>query len=160
MRDPYREVLYWPRWFYVLLVLIFLGIPVAAMFYESEGSPYWALLPMGVGFVVLWLYGRMEFRVDADGVHYGFRTASNFVPWARIDSVQPERYVFLRYGGWGWRIGGRRNRAYSLIGYPRGIRVKFPRRARARLVGVPLERRPGGRLRRRAENRPELLMHA
>jgi len=66
-------------------------------------------------------------RVTADGVSYGLFKASNFVPWSRVDSLEPEIYRFSRYRGWVGvgAIGGARDRAYSLLGYKRGVRLRF-----------------------------------
>jgi len=125
MNSSYREFCYWPRWFYVLLILPMLVVPVLAFFATSESERWAALIPVPIFVAVLVWFGRLELRADAGGVFYGFRNASNFVPWSRVNSMEPEDYRFSRYWGWGWRIGGVRDRAYSLLGYKRGVRLRF-----------------------------------
>jgi hypothetical protein len=72
---------------------------------------------------VIAFFARLEWRTDGDGISYGFGRPSNFVPWSRVRSMEPDDYRFSRYRGWGWRIGGVRDRAYSLLGYKRGVRL-------------------------------------
>ena len=47
------------------------------------------------------------------------------LPWERMRAAETEKYPLRRYLGWGWRIGGRRDRAYSLIGPTHGVRIRF-----------------------------------
>ena len=125
MKSPYRELCYWPRWFYVLMAAIMIGLPVA-LFVVMEDHERWpALAPIPVVLAVLCWFSRLEIRADADGIAYGFLRASNFVPWARVKSLEPEDYRFTHYWGWGWRVGGIRDRGYTVLGYKRGVRLRF-----------------------------------
>jgi hypothetical protein len=58
---------------------------------------------------VLFLFARLETRIDREGIHYRYLP---FIPfwrkrlWTEIESVNVRKYSpILEYGGWGVRIG-------------------------------------------------------
>ncbi len=60
------------------------------------------------------------------GIAFGFGRPSRQVPTDRIRNAQAVDYSFTRYMGWGYRIGWKpRERAYSIMGYGRGIQIAF-----------------------------------
>ncbi|MHC4937558.1 MAG: hypothetical protein ACYTHK_01150 [Planctomycetota bacterium] len=119
--ESYHERCGWPFWFHCLLGTLTLGTAIAVML-----SGAWPAL---LGAAVLgWAWYRfawVELRVGAEGVEYGFRGLRNRVPRDRISGLEVEKYRLAKYLGWGWRIGGKRDRAYSVIGPSSGVRLRF-----------------------------------
>ena len=122
--EIYHERCAWPLSCRLAYGALIVGMPLIAVI---SGDPIgvWvfggvSLLLAIVGYRLAWV----EFRIGEEGVEYGFRGLRNFVPWSRIHALEAETYP-LRYLGWGYRIGGRRDRAYSVIGPRRGVRLRF-----------------------------------
>jgi hypothetical protein len=121
------ERLGWPAWTHVIFgagvgLCTFGGARVLA---ESLTG----LLPLFLAVVMTLVWWRLRYlRIEAGprGLAFGFGKGGRVVPADRILSLEPERYSFARYMGWGYRMGWKpRERAYSLIGYGRGLRVRF-----------------------------------
>ncbi|MHC4848666.1 MAG: hypothetical protein ACYTEG_09455 [Planctomycetota bacterium] len=119
--DTYHERSTWPIWFHVLFGLLACVVPVALVISGEWIGVVVALIFGGIWYRFAWV----EIRISQQGVEYGFRGLNNHVPWERMRSIEAEKYPFRRYLGWGWRIGGRRDRAYSLIGPSHGVRIRF-----------------------------------
>jgi len=122
---PYREQVVWPVWSRLVYLALMAAAPLLVML--SGEIEAW---PIALGIVVVLAFvgyrlATVDIRIDGEGVAYGFRGLRNRVPWSRIHAVSAEPYRFTRYLGWGYRIGGRRDRGYALLGYPRGLRVEF-----------------------------------
>ncbi len=102
------------------------------------------LVPVAVAALLAYSWWRLrwlELRLDAEGAAFGFGGLKRVVPKERLRSARVEDYSVGRYMGWGYRIGWRtRDRAYSLPGCPRGVRLEFDD-ARGRLWSVYLSSR-------------------
>jgi len=126
----YRERASWPGWAH----LLFLGPCAAGLaaigwaIWRGEG-PGWTYVPFlvlaSVG-LVWWRMRYLALEFGPESAAFGFAGLRRRVPRERIVSATVEEYSVARYMGWGYRFGWeRRERAYSLIGYPRGVRLVF-----------------------------------
>ena len=115
----------WPAWFRALF-LVLAAVPLPLFVLLEGWTMAWvgALVTASLLFV-WWRLARVDVRVDPEGVQYGFTGLRRRIPWSRVRSVTAETYRALRYGGWGYRMAGWRDRAYSVLGVPRGLRVEF-----------------------------------
>jgi hypothetical protein len=128
--EAYRERVSWPIWFHVLM-----AVPVgggAAGLLASvarHGAHPWLLVPaIGIGCVALvwWRVRFLEIEIGTDRVAFGFGGLHRVVPRDRVVSATEETYQAARYMGWGYRLGWEpRERAYSLLGHPAGLRLVF-----------------------------------
>ena len=125
MMEPYHERCGWPPSCRLAFLALVIGAP-AIVALSGEPHALWVAIPavLGLSFVA-YRFSWVELRVGDDGVEYGFRGLRNHVPWRRVHSLAVETYRFSRYLGWGYRVGGRRDRAYSVIGPPGGVRLRF-----------------------------------
>jgi hypothetical protein len=126
----YREVVDWPLWFHLLMGLVSVGALWGCVEGFRDPEPAWlppvlcltALSLLGVW----WFFRHLEIEVGPEGVGYGFGGIRRRVPRERIAGLEVETYSVARYMGWGYRIGwGKGDRAFSLIGYRRGLRLHF-----------------------------------
>lgn len=128
--EPYRERVTWPGWFYlVVAAALAVGIFGTAGVLARRGAGWGgalALLALLVVAYVLWRLRHIELEFGAEGAAFGFGRLSRRVPADRIVSAEPEAYSVARYMGWGYRMGWEaRDRAYSVIGRGRGVRLVF-----------------------------------
>ena len=143
--EGYRERVRWPLWFH-LIFAVFVALNVVVVAKAGEGAPPMArLVPAALAALLAYIWWRLrwlELRLDAEGAAFGFGGLKRVVPGARIRSVRVEEYSFGKYMGWGYRIGWLRprDRAYSLPGCPRGVRLEFDD-AQGRLWSVYLSSR-------------------
>jgi hypothetical protein len=126
----YRERVGWPAWVHLVLLLP-CGVGLAAMGWAAAKGeePGWAYVPFlvlaSVG-LVWWRMRYLALEFGPAGAAFGFAGLRRRVPRERIVSATAEEYSVARYMGWGYRFGWERGeRAYSLIGYPRGVRLVF-----------------------------------
>ena len=126
----YRERAGWPAWVHGLL-LCPCGVGLAAMIWAAARGeePGWAWVPFlvlaSVG-IVWWRIRHLALEFGPQGAAFGFAGLRRRVPRERIVSAAVEDYSVARYMGWGYRFGWEpRERAYSLIGYRRGVRLVF-----------------------------------
>jgi hypothetical protein len=69
---------------------------------------------------------HIELEFGPDGAGFGFGRVTRRVPRERILLAEPAAYPVARFMGWGYRLGWQpRERAYSILGCPRGIRLRF-----------------------------------
>lgn len=130
MRGPYRERVTWPGWFYFIVAV---GVSVAV--FGLLGSlvrdgPSWPLLLIGIPLaavpVVFWRLRYLQLEFGPEGAAFGFGGIGRRVPQGRLISAEVEEYRPARYMGWGYRMGWEgRDRAYSVLGCRRGIRLLF-----------------------------------
>jgi len=120
----------WPIWIHLLL-LVGVGLSVhggLAGLRDEDPVPF-AYVPFGVALVLAAVWWRMRFlyvEFGPEGAAFGFGGPRRRVPRERISTAVVERYRAARYLGWGYRLGwGRGDRAYSVIGYRRGVRLVF-----------------------------------
>lgn len=125
----YRERIGWPLWLHlaIFFVLGIAAVAAVALFdQEPRGVVLLPVLVLVVLAVVWWRVRFVAVDFDAGGAAFGFGGLRRRVPRERIVSAAPEAYSAVRYMGWGYRIGwGPRDRAYSVIGYRRGVRLEF-----------------------------------
>ena len=129
MRESYTyaERVVWPFWLHLVLGSA-LGLAVyggASLLLRSwQGS-----IPLAGAVLLGLLWWKIRFlaiRAGPDGIAYGFGRTGQLVAAAQVRSLDPASYSFTRYMGWGYRMGWKpRERAYSVIGYPRGLRLVF-----------------------------------
>ena len=121
--EPYHERCAWPLSCRLAFLALAVGAPLIIAL-SGEPQALWVAIPVAVllGFVS-YRFAWVEIRIGDEGIEYGFRGLRNVVPWDRVRSVEVEAYRFSRYWGWGYRIGGRRDRAYSVIGPDHGLRI-------------------------------------
>ena len=128
--EPYREIVRWPAWVH-LVVWICIGAAggsaVGAV--RRAGLGPGVLLACVVAAVIAYVWWRMRhvaLEFGPEGAAFGFGGLGTRVPAARITGAWPEDYRLSRYMGWGWRIGTQPgDRAYSVIGCSRGVRLEF-----------------------------------
>jgi len=126
----YTETVRWPAWFHALLgaAVILMVVGVVRTLFREGWTPV-ALFPLplaGLFAYVWWHFRHLQLEIGAGAVKFGFGHPGRTVPAERIESMEPETYSFLRYMGWGWRLGWRpRDRAWSVLGYRRGIRLRY-----------------------------------
>jgi len=126
----YRERVAWPGWFYlVLAVALSVGIFGTAGALARHGPGLGtgvALAGLLVVAGVLWRLRYIVLEFGPAGASFGFGRHGRHVPAARIVSAEAEQYSAARYMGWGYRMGWEpRDRAYSVIGCGRGVRLVF-----------------------------------
>jgi PGF-CTERM protein len=128
--EPYRERVAWPGWFYlVLAAALAVGIFGTAGVLARDGPGFGAGVALAALLVVAYVFWRLRYVVlelGPAGAAFGFGRLSRHVPADRIVSAEAEAYSVTRYMGWGYRMGWEaRDRAYSVIGYGRGVRLVF-----------------------------------
>jgi len=128
--EPYRERVAWPRWFYLVLAsALAVGIFGTAGMLARHGPGLGAGLALAALLIVAFVVWRLRYIVlefGPAGASFGFGRRSRHVPADRIVSAEAEEYSVTRYMGWGYRLGWEsRDRAYSVIGCGRGVRLVF-----------------------------------
>jgi len=134
----HRERLRWPGWLRLALTLMGLILVASLVGLIREagakvGPPARIAHLLAIGMLILlgglcWYFRYLEVRFSPDGIGYGFGRIRRLIPRECILSLEVCAYDWLRYMGWGWRIGpARGERAYSVLGHPRGLRVVFRR---------------------------------
>jgi len=130
MRPVYTETVRWPAWFNAILgaVVILMGVGAVRTLLR-EGGTLAALFPLPLAALfgyVWWHFRCLVLEVGPGEVRFGFGRAGRRVPAERIEAMEPEAYSFLRYMGWGWRLGWTpRDRAWSVLGHRRGVRLRY-----------------------------------
>jgi hypothetical protein len=125
---PYRERVRWPGWF-----LISVGFCLVAGYVvlgKSGATPTWAFLLAALPFLLvaytLWRMRFLDLEFGPSGIGYGFGRLTHRVPKERILGAAAMDYPVARYMGWGYRLGWERGeRAYSILGFRRGVLVRF-----------------------------------
>ncbi|MHC4136250.1 MAG: hypothetical protein ACYS0K_14840 [Planctomycetota bacterium] len=128
--EPHRERVAWPSWFYlVLAAALAVGIFGTAGVLARHGPGLGAGVALAALMVVAFVLWRLRYVVlefGPAGASFGFGRLSRQVPADRIVSADAEEYSVTRYMGWGYRLGWEpRDRAYSVIGCRRGVRLVF-----------------------------------
>jgi hypothetical protein len=118
----YKESLSAPRWLLALLVLAALATLAAMVTVLLSDQPSalakgaLALVLGAAGLTMLLVvrsFSVLRVVVHEDSVRFGFGRLAVTLPGSRIVGAQPDRYPWLRYGGWGVRISTNGYRAYS-----------------------------------------------
>ena len=127
--ETYRERVPCPGWFQFVLLVAMGVLAYAAAAMLARGALGGAAVPgavLTVLAIVLWRMRFIALEFGPEGAAFGFGGLNRRVPRDRIETAAPESYSVARYMGWGYRFGWQaRDRAYSMIGYPRGIRLVF-----------------------------------
>jgi hypothetical protein len=126
----HRERVAWPAWFYLVVgAALAIGISgtTGALVRHGAGlGPAVALVALLVVAAVLWRLRCVVLEFGPEGASFGFGRLGRHVPADRIVSAEAEEYSAARYMGWGYRMGWEpRDRAYSVIGCARGVRLVF-----------------------------------
>ena len=127
---PYCERVTWPMWFHLIMAMVVgIALASAAGILRRGEAVLFALVPFFGAALVGYVWWRMRVLIiefGPEGAAYGFGRGNNRVPIESIESATPEEYRVTRYMGWGWRLGREAgDRAYSVIGYPRGVRLIY-----------------------------------
>lgn len=127
--ESHSESITWPAWLHLLIagaVALCLFVAIRLLF---RGQPAAAAIPFAVGSclaIVWWRMRRLVLEFGPEGAAFGFSGLNRRVPRSAIRSAEIESYSAARYMGWGYRFGWKpRDRAYSLIGFRRGVRLQF-----------------------------------
>jgi hypothetical protein len=123
----YRERVLWPGPMYLLLGLLLVGAPVAlAVRVGFSWTLAIVLVPFLLTACALWRMRFLELEFGREGAAFGFGGIRRRVPGARILEAVPADYAVARFMGWGYRLGWEpRERAYSILGCRRGVRLRF-----------------------------------
>jgi len=126
--DSYRERVRWPGWFMIALGLILVGAYAAIS--KRPETPAWALavgaVPLLLVAYAIWRLRFLEIEFSPKGIGFGFGGVRHRVPRDRLLGAEAADYPAVRYMGWGYRLGWeKRERAYSILGCPRGVFVTF-----------------------------------
>lgn len=128
--DTYRERVRWPVWLHLLVGLAVCFIGGIGLLGLLRDGPGWSValsgaVALSVGYV-WWRVRYLDLEIGPAGAAFGFGGLRRRVPRARLRSAAPEDYSVARYMGWGYRIGWRPGeRAYSVLGHGRGVRLVF-----------------------------------
>ncbi len=126
----HREELVWPGWTQFAMILPLIG-GVGGLIWAYSQDRLTTGIVIAAGVLVLVGLVFLRFRsivieFGPDGAAFGFNKPSRRVPCDRIVAAEVETYDVARYMGWGFRFGWEaRDRAYSIMGHPRGIRLIF-----------------------------------
>jgi hypothetical protein len=124
-----------PRWL-VWLGLVFAalaGLAVSATLRDASLALSERLLMvltvLGAGFAVgavALVFSRLRVEAGPDGVRAGFGPFRSMYRAEAIEGATPDRYRWLRFGGWGirwsWNL---RDRAYSVPFVARGVTIRL-----------------------------------
>jgi len=137
-------------WFRALMLLAFATIVFAIVAtlpeIDTESIEFWVLLvSMAITIpvmVMITFYMRLDTKIDEQGVHYGFKPfhlSFKLIPWHDITECYVRKYSPIgEYGGWGYRMIGRRNgKALNVTGNI-GIQLVFKNNKRL-LIGTQKE---------------------
>lgn len=118
----YEESITAPRWLlgFVLLAAIAM-IGASAVLVTADGLstvgravPAIVLVIAGLGMLfVARTFARLRVRVTEADLEFGFRSVKKSLRGDEVVSAAPDRYPWLRYGGWGVRVSTGGYRAYS-----------------------------------------------
>jgi hypothetical protein len=124
----HREQVRWPGWFLASLGLVLVGGYGAALA-ATGATPLWTsllALPLLAAGWAIWRLRFLALEFGPRGVGFGFGGIRRRLPRSRIASAEAKGYPVARYMGWGYRIGWEPGeRAYSVLGCPRGVLLTF-----------------------------------
>ncbi len=134
----HHERVHWPGWLVLIAVLMALllagsSIGMVRGLAAEPDRPTHLLQVLGIVLLVVmaticWRFRFLEISFGQEGIGYGFGRIRKRIASEQILAVEAVAYDWVRYMGWGWRIGPTPGeRAYSILGCPRGVRVAFRR---------------------------------
>lgn len=148
----FQERQYFRKWWFVIILVIVMGITIYGMVQQVVFDQPWGNNPMSnSGFIVLiflliFLFGsifmmRLETKIDEKGVRFGFypfQSNGKFYSWYEIADISVVKYnPLIDYGGWGWRISlTGKGQAYNVSG-DKGIQIKL-KSGKQRLIGTQI----------------------
>jgi hypothetical protein len=126
--ELYRERVRWPLWFLASLACVLVG-GYGVLLSATGATPLWTALlalPLLATGYALWRLRFLETEFGPGGVGFGFGGIRRRVALSRIKGAEAKAYPVSRYMGWGYRLGwAPRERAYSILGCPRGVLLTF-----------------------------------
>ena len=129
-----------------LMLPIIIAISIQTGYWLTEADPIVKenrfnelIIALVVGILVLVLYSSMSLKtkVDTMGITFSFKpfVKEKYYTWADLEKVWVRKYKPLReYGGWGFRIGFGKGKAYSVWGR-HGLQLIFKNNKRL-LIGT------------------------
>ena len=148
----FNEKQYFRKWWFILILVIVMGITIYGMIQQVVFDQPWGNNPMSnSGFIVLmlllvFLLGsiflmRLETKIDEKGIQFGFHPFQRkgiFYAWNEIAEISVVEYnPLIDYGGWGWRISlTGKGQAYNVSGN-KGIQVRL-KNGKQRLIGTQI----------------------
>ena len=118
----YEESIPVRRWLLVIIVAAgaAMGVFAVLVLFDPEGSAASRVLlaiVLGVASLAMVFVARtfsiLRVSVTDEAVDFGFRRLGKSLPVGQIVRAEPDRYPWLRYGGWGLRVSTGGYRAYS-----------------------------------------------
>lgn len=126
--QPYRERVTWPAWVHLVMTAAVALCAYLGLRLIVRGDWLgWPSLVVALILSAVW-YGMRFLAVEfgPEGAAFGFGRPRRRVARADIVSARAADYSAVRYMGWGYRLGWKpKERAYSLIGCPRGVELRF-----------------------------------
>ena len=108
--------------------MLLVGVVLSVVGGVADPWPF-GVVPFGVALTLLIVWWRVRYlhvEFGPDGAAFGFTGPRRRVLREQIQSARVEDYSAVRYMGWGYRIGWKTgDRAYSVIGQRRGVRLEF-----------------------------------
>ena len=127
----YEETVPAPRWLIGVVLVAAIGMLLAlALLYRSEEAISVRVamtLVLGLSAaLMIWIarvFANLQITVSDDVVSFGFGPIVKRLEPAEVVAALPERYPWVRYGGWGVRVSRGGYRAYSQAFRRESVRI-------------------------------------
>ena len=119
-------------WLYSFLALLFggttgalTGVAITGSIEGAEAAVFYitfALSALTSVFVIV-NFTNLDIAIDDRGLSFSFGMFRRSFDWSSITDAQAEPYRWVRFGGWGIRLGTGRRRAWSMLFVRTGVNV-------------------------------------